>query len=302
LNPAPTPISRAPWREYALLALLALLWGSSYTWIKIGLESLPPVTFMASRVLLGSVLLFGMMRARGLAFPRSRALWEALILQSILNCSLAWLLLAWGQQFIPSGTAGVLNSTSPLFVVVLTLFINKKFVWRDVAGALIGFAGVVLVIGPAAISATSSAEAWAYGAVLFGAFLYACAALNGKRLNSLHPLVTATGTMLCAAVVLLPIALFDKPWTLAPTPRSLGAAVMSGVFSTAIAMTIYFRLVRTLGSLGVASQAYLRAGFSVLLGVMLLGERPSVFVLGGLALVVAGVVLINWPKRSGVNA
>lgn len=258
---------------------------------------MPPITLMAGRVLVASVLLFGMMRVRGLAFPRTRALWQALIVQSILNCSLAWLVLAWGQQFIPSGTAGVLNSTSPLFVVVLTLFLSKQFVWREAAGAAIGFAGVVLVIGPAAFQATSSAQALAYAAVLFGAFLYACAALNGKRLNSLHPLVTATGTMFCAAVVLLPLALFDKPWTLAPTTRSLAAVMMSGVFSTAIAMTIYFRLVRTLGPLGVASQSYLRAGFSVLLGVLILSERPSPLVLSGLALIIAGVALINWPVR-----
>ena len=238
-----------------------MLWGSSYTWIKVGLETIPPVTLMGARVLLASVLLLGMMTARELAFPRTRALWQALVVQSILNCSLAWLVLAWGTQFIASGTAGVLNSTSPLFVVVLTLFLSKRFVWREVAGAAIGFAGVVLIVGPAAFQGASSAQMWAYAAVLFGAFLYACAALNGKRLNTLHPLVTATGTMLCAAVALLPLALFDKPWTLTPSARSLGAVVLSGVFSTAIAMTIYFRLVRTLGALGVASQAYLRAGF-----------------------------------------
>jgi drug/metabolite transporter (DMT)-like permease len=293
----PTSPSRAPWREYALLVLLALLWGSSYTWIKIGLETLPPITLMASRVLVASVLLFGMMRARGLAFPRTRALWQALVAQSILNCSLAWLVLAWGQQFIPSGTAGVLNSTSPLFVVLLTLFLSKQFVWREAAGAAIGFSGVVLIVGPAAFQSASVSQIWAYAAVLFGAFLYACAAINGKRLNALPALVTATGTMLCAAVVLLPLALLDKPWTLAPSARSMGAMLMSGVFSTAIAMTIYFRLVRTLGPLGVASQSYLRAGFSVLLGVIILSERPSALVLAGLALIIAGVALINWPKR-----
>ncbi len=280
-----------------MLLLLAMLWGSSYTWIKIGLETLPPNTFMAARVLLASVLLFAMMRARGLTFPRTPALWKALVVQSILNCSLAWMVLAWSQQFIPSGTAGVLNSTSPLFVVVLTLLFTKKWVWREVAGALIGFAGVVTIVGPGALQSASASQQWAYAGVLFGALLYACAALNGKRLNSLAPLVTATGTMLCAAVVLLPIALLDRPWTLAPSARSLGAAVLSGVFSTAIAMTIYFRLVRTLGALGVASQAYLRAGFSVLLGVLILGERPGLPVLAGLALIVCGVALINWPKR-----
>lgn len=252
---------------------------------------------MASRVFVASVLLFGMMKVRGLVFPRSRELWQALIVQSLLNCSLAWLVLAWGQQFIPSGTAGVLNSTSPLFVVALSLLMSRTFTWREAAGAAIGFAGVVVIVGPASLQGASVSQVWAYAAVLFGAFLYACAAINGKRLNALPALVTATGTMLCAAVVLLPLALLDKPWTLAPSARSIGAMLLSGVFSTAIAMTIYFRLVRTLGPLGVASQSYLRAGFSVLLGMLILSERPSPLVLAELALIIAGVALINWPKR-----
>lgn len=287
--------------ELALLGVLACLWGSSYLLIKVALASIPPVTLMAVRVTLATVFLLAVMRARGQRLPTDGRSWRDLFVQSLLNSSVAWLVLAWGAQHVPSGMAGVLNSTSPLFVFLLTAFSssasNTSKSLAKMSGVVLGFVGVLLVVGVESLRGLGQ-QTLAQAAVLFGAFLYACAALNGKRLAHLSPLVTATGTMLCATVTLAPLSLLlERPMTLAPSLPSLAAAVTLAILCTGIALILYFRLMRTLGAMGVASQSYLRAGVSVLLGLIILGEQLSATVLIGLVITIVGVALINWPAR-----
>jgi drug/metabolite transporter (DMT)-like permease len=294
----PTATPHSVPREIALLFLLALLWGSSYVWIKLALETIPPATLMASRTVLGCALLYAAMRAKGLHFGLARGLSGPLLVQSLFNCTLSWLALAWGQQYLPTSTAGVLNSTSPLFVVVLSLVVLRKWVTREVLGAVIGFLGVALVLGVSFAGDVSHALGAKF-AMLFGGVCYAISALIGKRFASVPALVTTTGMLMWAAVAMVPIALVvDQPWKLAPSWKSLGAVVMLGVFSTAIAMTLYFRLLKTLGSLGVASQAYLRAGITVMLGLTFMAESLTLPVFFGLLLIILSVVMINLPTRA----
>ncbi|MGF1591905.1 MAG: DMT family transporter [Kiloniellaceae bacterium] len=285
--------------EFLLLGLLALLWGSSYLLIRVALDGLPPVTLIAVRVSLAALLLLAVVRWQGHRLPHDRATWRRLFAQSLLNATAAWTLLAWGQQFVDSGLAGVLNSTSPVFVFFITLLVTRHEALTPLklAGALLGVAGVALILGVDVLAGLGQQVA-AQLAVLLGAFLYGCAAINGKRFGHLPPTVTAAAVMLCATAVMLPAALvIDRPWILRPAALPLLAAATLSVFCTALALLLYFRLVRTLGSMGVASQAYLRAGVSVLLGILLLGEsfRPAVGF--GLAAVILGVAAINLPRR-----
>jgi drug/metabolite transporter (DMT)-like permease len=281
--------------EYGLLAVLATLWGSSYLLIKLALSSIPPITLMAIRVTLAALFLIAVVRFYRESLPADARSWRDLFVQSLLNSSVAWLVLAWGQQFIESGLAGVLNSTSPLFVFLLTIRSAPKSTAR-LAGVLLGFVGVVLVIGWDALRGAPQQTLLAQAAVLFGAFLYACAAINGKRLAHLSPHVTAAGTMLWASACLLPLSLWiEQPWTITMTRSSLLAALTLSLACTGVALIIYFRLIVTLGAMGVASQSYLRAGISVLLGLLLLGEQPSATVLAGLGVIIVGVALMNRP-------
>jgi drug/metabolite transporter (DMT)-like permease len=284
--------------EFLLLGLLALLWGSSYLLIRVALDSLPPLTLMAIRVGLAALVLMPVVILQGHRLPRDPVIWRQLFVQSILNATAAWTLLAWGQQFVDSGLAGVLNSTTPIFVILINQLVTRHEAQSalKLTGAQHGVAGVVLIIGVDVLAGLGR-EVTAQVAVLLGAFCYGCAAVNGKRFVTLPPTVTAASIMLCASMVLLPAALvIDRPWILRPEPAALLAAATLAVICTAFALLLYFRLVRTLGSLGVASQAYLRAGISVLLGILLLGEsfRPTVGL--GLALVILGVAAINLPR------
>jgi len=295
----PNEMSSRPWLEYCLLALLALFWGSSYLFIKVALADLPPITLMAARVSGAAVLLTAVVLWRGHRFPGDRESWQTLLVQAGFNAFVPWTILAWGQQFVDASLASVLNSTSPIFVLIFTAFVTRHEVLgaTRVLGVALGLGGVIFIVGIGALAGLGDQVAGQL-ACLFAAALYGCAAIYGKRFSHQPPAVTAAGTMILSSAVLVPLALLvDQPWTLHVSLQSAGAAAMLSIFCTGFALLLYFRLVRTIGSLGVASQAYLRSGFGVMLGIVLLGETLSLPVATGLVATVAGVVLINLRTR-----
>lgn len=286
--------------EIALLGLLALLWGSSYLFIKVAVADIPPITLIAVRVTIAAVLLLGVMQWRGEVLPHDGETWRRLFVQAIFNSIGAWTLLAWGQQYVDSGLASVLNSTAPIFVSFITLFFTRHEPVNllKLLGACLGAVGVALIVGVDALGGLGQ-QVTGQLAALTGALLYAGAAIYGKKFAHLPATVTAAGTMIWATICLVPASLLlEKPWTLNPSTQSILAAGALSVFCTGFALLIYFRLLKTLGSLGVASQAYLRSGVGVILGVMFLGEHITP--IGGLGIVAAmlGVAAINLPARS----
>ena len=287
--------------ELTLLALLALLWGSSYVLMKVAVETIPPVTLIAGRVTLAAAFLIAVMGVSGERLPRDARTWRMLFIQAVLNSIGAWTVLAWGQQYVDSGLASVLNSTSPIFVFFITFFFTRHEATGGIRllGACLGVLGVTLIVGTDVLKGLGQ-QVVAQLAVLLGAVLYAGAAIYGKRFSHLAPTVTAAGTMIWASACLVPLSLAtEQPWTLRPSALSLAAALVLAVLCTGVALLLYFRLVRTLGSMGVASQAYLRSGVGVALGVVLLGETIAPVVGLGLLAAVLGVAAINIPLRRG---
>jgi drug/metabolite transporter (DMT)-like permease len=156
---------------------------------------------------------------------------------------------------------------------------------------------VILIIGLDALQGLGT-QVVGQLACLVGAMLYAGAAIHGKRFNNLPAVTTATGTMICATVTLIPLALIvEQPWTIKPSAEAIAAITALSIFCTGVALLIYFRLVRTIGSMGVASQSYLRAGVGVILGMVFLNETITLSTAAGIAAAMIGVALINWPAR-----
>lgn len=287
--------------ELALLGCLALLWGSSYLFTKIAVSEIPPVTLIAARVSIAAVFLTVLCFWRGHRLPSDPVIWRRLLLQAIMNSIGAWTLLAWGQQFIDSGLASVLNSTAPIFIFFITLLFTRHEHTgiARLSGAVLGLLGVALIVGLDALSGLGRGVAGQLAAI-GGAMLYAGAAIYGRRFAALPPAVTAAGTMIWATLVLVPIAcILDRPWALSPSTAALAATAALGLFCTGFALILYFRLVRTLGSMGVASQAYLRAAVGVVLGMVILGEQVSLSTGLGVLAAMLGVALINLPSKSG---
>ena len=288
--------------DILMLLLLATLWGSSYLLIKIAVMEIPPLTLITIRCVIATLILGTVLIWQRISLPRELTIWGKLGVQSLLSCSGAWTILAWGQQYIDSGLASVLNSTSPLFVIFFTILITRHEPVSSLKclGGFLGISGVVLIIG---IDAMSGLGQHVLGqlAVLGGATLYALAAIYGKQFSKDPAIASATGTLLCASLLLIPSSLIaDQPWTLQAGYKSITSAILLGVFCTGLALVLYFHLIKSIGSLGVASQSYLRVGIGVALGVIFLDEKISVVVGLGILLAVVGVMMINFPlnKRS----
>ncbi len=226
--------------------------------------------------------------------------WKNFVIQSFFNSFGAWMLVAWGQQYVESGLAAVLNSTSPIFVFLLTWLVTKHEAVsrRKIIGAFTGLAGVILIIGIDALQSLGQ-QVIAQLALLLSAMFYGYAAIIGKRFAALPSTVTAAGVMIAATCVLVPASLIvDQPWTLSPSLTSLAAVIILGIFGTAVALLLYFRLINTLGSMNAASQSYLRMGIGVILGMIIFGEQLSFVVALGVVVAILGVALINMPTRA----
>ncbi len=293
--------SRSQLNELGLLVLLSFLWGGSFTLIKVAVETVPPATIVTGRLAIGAVLLVLLVKARGIAIPRTPELWGAFLVQGVLQSALPFTLISWGEKHIDSGLAGLLNSTPPLFAFLITFFVLREggATLRKFLGVATGFAGVGVILGPEILSGSGD-SALGQLAVTGASLSYALAAIYARRFAGQPALLTAACSMAMATILMLPVSLYaDEPWTLAPSPEAIWSVLALGVFSTALAMIIYFRLVKTLGVLGVTSGSYLRAGFSVLLGILLLDESLSLSLAVGLVLIFLGVAIvtgqIKWP-------
>jgi drug/metabolite transporter (DMT)-like permease len=285
--------------ELALLLLLATLWGASYSFIKLGVATIPPITLIAARTLIAGVLLLAIMRWRGLRLPKDAATWRRFLFQACLNSVIPWTLIAWGERSLDAGLATILNSTSPIFTFFLTLAMTRHETLsaRKLFGVVAGMVGICLIVGVQALAGLG-VQLTAEIATVTATICYAGGAIFSRGFRDLDPMAPAAGSLLCGAAILVPASLvIDRPWTLAPSTGSLLALVGLAVFSTALAFVIYFRLITTLGSVGTTAQAYLRVPIGVALGVIFLGETLTSTAWIGLGCVVIGVAAMTIPVR-----
>lgn len=285
--------------ELLLLLALATLWGASYTFIKIGVETIPPVTLIAARTLIAGSILTAIVLARGLRLPGDADSWRRFLFQACLNSVVPFTLISWAEQTTDASLATILNSTSPIFVFLLTVSIthHEPVTGRKLFGVATGITGISLIVGIEALRGVGS-ELLAQLAIVAATICYAGAAIFGKNFGKMDPIMPAAGSMICGAAILIPLSLaIERPWALDPSRESILALLGLSIFSTALAFVIYFRLLRTLGSIGTTAQAYLRVPIGVAIGVFFLGEKLSPTAWLGLAFVVAGVAAMTIPAR-----
>lgn len=291
-------------QELVLLLVLSTLWAASYTFIKIGVETIPPVTFIAARTFIAGLILAAIMRWRRLALPTDALTWRRFLFQACLNSVIPFTLIAWAEQTTDAALATILNSTSPIFTFLLTALLTRHeaVTSRKLFGVGAGLAGICLIVGVQALGGLGHAL-WAQLAIVAATVCYAGAAIFGRSFKGLDPIMPAAGSMLCGAVVLIPLSLMtERPWTLHPSQESILALLGLSVFSTALAFVIYFRLVQTLGSVGTTAQAYLRVPIGVTIGVVFLGEGLTTTAWIGLICVIAGVAAMTIPARNAAPA
>ena len=285
--------------EWALLLALVAMWGSSFMFNKLSLASVAPATVVAARLTIGALTLVALLYARGLRLPRARRVWAAYALLGFLGNALPFFLITWGQQVIESALAGILMAVMPLATLVLAHFLvsGEHMTGRRIAAFALGFGGIVLLMEPAAVASVggTAIEVFAQLAVLCGALCYAANSVRARLLVKTDFTTAAAGTLLAAALMMLPIALFhDAPWNTRPSYASLASVAWLGVGPTAIATICYFRLISSAGPTFMSLVNYMSPAVAVFLGVTLLGEQPGVTAYAGLALILSGIALSQW--------
>lgn len=288
-------------RELALLLLLATLWGASYSFIKVAVATIPPITLIAARTLIAGLSLLALMLWRGIEMPRDGATWRRFAFQACLNSVVPWTLIAWGERSVDAGLATILNSAAPIFTFLFTALITRHEAAppRKLLGVTAGMIGICLIVGVGAFAHLGQ-QLVAEIAIVAAAVCYACGAIFSRGFKGLDPTAPATGSLLCGAAVLIPLSVaFEQPWTVAASAASIRALLGLAMFSTAAAFVIYFHLIQTLGSVGTTAQAYLRVPIGVALSVAFLGESLSATAWIGLACVVLGVAAMTIAPQRG---
>ena len=284
--------------DWSLLVALSILWGGSFFFVGIAVRELPPLTIVAMRVALAALALGGLLRILGLPMPRDRRTWAAFFGMGALNNLVPFCLIVWGQTQIASGVASILNATTPLFGVLVAHVLTKdeKMTGNRLAGVLVGFAGVAVMIGPATLAGLGNALLPQL-AVLGAALSYSFAGIFGRRFKSMgvSPLVTATGQVTASTLLLLPVALLaDRPWTLPmPSAAAWGAVIGIALLSTALAYVIFFRVLASAGATNLMLVTFLIPVSAILLGGLFLGERLAVRHGIGIALIAGGLAAID---------
>jgi drug/metabolite transporter (DMT)-like permease len=300
-QPAPSPVEprKHSWRDYALLLALACCWSSTYPLTKIGLGSIPPITFISARSLIAAVFLLVVLRIRGLSLPTDAKAWKLFAQQQTINSTIPFLMITWAQLYVPASSTVVLASTTPIFAFLITWGITRHepATLLKLVGAILGLAGTAAIVGLDALGGLSR-DLIAEMAILLATISFACATIFGLRLSEYDPMVVAAGSLLFGGCVLLPFSLIiEHPWTLRPTPEALVAAATMGIFSSALGLMLFYMCLQRLGTLTTNAQGYLRIPIGVGLSVLLLGESvPSNLALG-LVLVMAGVAAMTVPAE-----
>jgi len=295
-DPTGLPKARHGWRDYALA--LACCWSSTYPLTKIGIGSIPPVTFISARSLIAASLLLLILRARGIRIPTDAKAWKLFAQQQTINSTIPFLMITWAQQYVPASSTVVLASTTPIFAFLITRVItqHEPATLLKLAGAFLGLAGTAVIIGLDALQGLGG-NILAEMVILLATISFASATIFGLRLSDYDPMVVAAGSLLFGGLILLPASLIvDHPWTLRPSLQALIAVFTMGILSSAIGLMLFYMCLMRLGTLTTNAQGYLRIPIGVGLSVLLLGETvPSNLALG-LLLVMVGVAAMTVPS------
>jgi drug/metabolite transporter (DMT)-like permease len=278
-------------RNWGMLLLLALLWGSSFFFYKVLVAALPPVTVVLGRVGLAAIAMHLWLVAQGQSMPLSGRLWLRFLLLGFLNCSLPFALIAWGELRISSGLASILNATTPIFMVAVAHWgtDDEKLSFGKAVGIALGILGVIVLVGPSAFG--GGGAFWAELAVIAASCSYGFGGVYSRRFKDMSPLQAATGQMTGAAILLIPLSLLiDQPWTLAMPSADVWAAWLAiALVNTALAYVVYYRMVANVAVTYISLVTLLIPVIALFLGAVFLNERMTLQALAGMAVIALGL-------------
>ena len=301
--------SRSSATDWLLFALLGFLWGSSYLFIKIGVEAgLQPFTLIALRLLIGFALLAAVVAIAREALPRSPRMYGHLFMMGIFSVALPFSLITFAEQSTDSNFAAILNASVPLFTILIAAaaLADERITAARVAGLAIGFAGVAILVGfdPGVIAGTNVVAALA---LIGSSVSYAAGAVYARRFaHGLRPMIPAVFQVGFALLITGVLAItFERPLSFPGRWDAVLAVVWLGLLGSGTAYLVFFRLLGNWGATRTSLVAYLLPVVGIVLGAVVLHERVDARTLLGTALVIAGIALVNarsLPWRRGVAA
>ena len=277
-----------------MLIALALVWAGTFFFAAIAVVEIPPLTIAFLRVSGAALVLLLALYLMGILMPREGSVWAAFFGMGLFNNAIPFSLIFWAQTELNSGVASILNATMPVFTVIAAHLLTKdeKMTKMRFLGVVLGFLGIIVMIG-----SPISGSIWAHLAILAAGISYALASIFGKRFAQMgvKPMATATGQVICSAIILLPFALIlEQPWTNAsPSFHVIQAMIAMISLSTAFAYFLYFRILSTAGATNVALVTLLIPPFAVLLGILFLNETLTLQQITGMFIITAGLVSID---------
>lgn len=294
-------------RDIGLLLVLGAMWGSSFLFIKVALGEVSPVFIVAGRAFFGLLALLAAAPLLARIFGRTEhgllrnlaRFWRPLLVLGFFNAALPFFTISWGTQFLPSGTAAILNSTVPLFTAVLAgllpFITDERLGLSGIAGILLGILGVAVLAGGfgGGFSGSVSEALMGAGAVMVGSLSYAAGGLFARRTMKGVPVsVSAVGQNAAAFLLVLPLAAFAAPDRMPGLPVVL-SVVGLGAIGTGFSLLIYFRLIANVGATRTSTVTYLVPIWALFYGALLLGEDVTARSILGLALILAGVAGVS---------
>lgn len=273
------------------LALLSLMWGSSFLFMKVGLEGLSPQQIVMARMIFGAAVLIVIVSVRREQLPRSGPIWGHLFALSVVANLVPFFLIAWGEESITSATAGVLNATTPLFTTLIAFAAlrDERPTLEKAAGLAVGFAGVVVLLGGG-----GKGEVGGYLAVLGASACYGIAFVYMRRILSptgLSPVVLSTGQIVAGAALMAALTPVVGRSAIHLDLGIVLSMVALGALGTGLAYPLSYSLVRDLGATGASLVTYLIPLAAVALGVVVLDEGLRWNLPIGGAVVIIGVAL-----------
>lgn len=280
--------------DWLTLGGLVIAWGSSFAMTKVAVGHLDAVWVMALRLSIGGAFLLVVLYASGRRLPRDAGLWRWFAWLGLIGHALPFFLISWGTQFVSSGLSGVLMGAIPLFVIVAAhVFLPDEPITRaKAAGFVVGFAGLMIVLGPDRLSGFSAESDALKGeiAILLGCVCYVVHGLFARRIPFHGAAEQATAVCLAGGLVGLAFAIAVDPTGLKDVPWAAFAAVIGlGILPTALATLMMYRIMRTVGVSFVAYSNYLVPVYALGFGALTLGETLDWNIAAGLALIIAGI-------------
>lgn len=291
--PAQKTMSTAAW---LILLLLGFLWGGSFVFSKIAVAEVTPLTLVLARVFFAALTLWVVCLATGVHLPKTAKAWAAYGVMGLLNNVVAFSLIFWGQQYIDASLSSILNAATPFFTVLIAglVLADERFSATKIIGLIIGFVGVVLVIGPRHLLGLGD-HLLAELAIVGAAVAYGFSGVWGRRFAGENPLATATGQLTAASVIMVPIAfIFERPLELGPFSLSVIVSVFAlAVVSTAFAYLLFFRVLKMAGATNTSLVTMLVPVFTVLIAIPVLGETIDALKLIGLIVIGVGLAVLD---------